>query len=205
MAGHSQPNLAAEDRNNERAPLLHRTDKHQTDAATEPRRDDGGDDDDAAGAANDGDLGQLNGVATSLRHRRWISLITSIILIAAFVVILILSGGTCLGILMVLPVSIKREIHVMTLAGDILARFPDPVLHPSSYFCVSWPIIIFVYSHSAEYQHYIVYFHKFPLTLSTRVHVFYNQLIHNLPDSLSIFPPYTLAMVMSYQLEAATY
>lgn len=97
MAGQSQPNLAAEDRDNERAPLLHRTDKHHTDATT---RTDNAGDDDAAGAANDGNIGQLIGEeATSLRHRRWISLIASILLIAAFVVILILSGGTCLGIL----------------------------------------------------------------------------------------------------------
>ncbi|KAI1187961.1 peptidase family M13 [Nemania serpens] len=91
MASHPQPNLAAEDRNDERAPLLHRTDKHQTDAATESSRGDPGDDD-AAGAANEGNLGHLNGVVASLRRRRWISLIASILLIAAFVVILILSG-----------------------------------------------------------------------------------------------------------------
>ncbi|KAI1108761.1 peptidase family M13 [Nemania sp. NC0429] len=90
MAGHSGPNLAAEDRDNERAPLLHRTDKHQTDAATESRRRDHGDDG-TAGAANDDELGQLDVVA-SLRHRRWVSLIASILLITAFVVILLLSG-----------------------------------------------------------------------------------------------------------------
>lgn len=126
MASHPQPNLAAEDRNDERAPLLHRTDKHQTDAATESSRGDPGDDD-AAGAANEGNLGHLNGVVASLRRRRWISLIASILLIAAFVVILILSGGTCLIILTVCLFLLREGgIHMMTLGGYILARFLDP-------------------------------------------------------------------------------
>lgn len=41
-----------------------------------------------------------NNEVKSLHRRRWISLIASIFIIAAFVVILILSGGTCLRVLM---------------------------------------------------------------------------------------------------------
>ncbi|KAI0878787.1 peptidase family M13 [Hypoxylon argillaceum] len=86
MAAQPQSNEAADDRDNERAPLLRHTNKPQAHAIPESGRDD------AADTAADGSLSQLMNEARSLRHRRWISLIASILLIAAFIVILILSG-----------------------------------------------------------------------------------------------------------------
>ncbi|KAJ8132689.1 hypothetical protein O1611_g937 [Lasiodiplodia mahajangana] len=86
MAGQPQPNQAAQDRDNERAPLLRHTNKPQADATAESGRDGVADADDG------GNLGNIVHEVRSLRHRRWVSLIASVLLITAFVVILILSG-----------------------------------------------------------------------------------------------------------------
>ncbi|KAI1753827.1 peptidase family M13 [Xylaria castorea] len=74
MANQPQPGQAA---GGETTPLLRHTDISQAHAATETREN---------GAADDADE------VKTLHRRRWISLIASVLLIAAFVVILILSG-----------------------------------------------------------------------------------------------------------------
>ncbi|KAI1179629.1 peptidase family M13 [Nemania sp. FL0916] len=83
MASPQQPRQGQDDLD-ERAPLLGpRSDQPQADTA----RDSG-----AVDIADDGNLDHLSDEVKSLRHRRWTSLIASILLIVAFVVILILSG-----------------------------------------------------------------------------------------------------------------
>lgn len=113
MAAQPQSNEAADDRDNERAPLLRHTNKPQAHAIPESGRDD------AADTAADGSLSQLMNEARSLRHRRWISLIASILLIAAFIVILILSGGTCLNILVMCLVSFEGALCVAILDPEV--------------------------------------------------------------------------------------
>jgi hypothetical protein len=94
MANQAQPSLPAEGHDNERAPLLGHTSKPQANGTAERRRDD------------DADVGSFDFAGRfyqhvkSLRRRRWIALIASTFLIAALIIILHLSGGTCLSFVM---------------------------------------------------------------------------------------------------------
>lgn len=88
MAGQPQPNQAARDGNDETAPLLRPTNKPQGDATSNGRRGN------AAYAAEGESSHELaDDDIRLLRRRRWVSLIASILLIIAFVVILFLAGG----------------------------------------------------------------------------------------------------------------
>lgn len=87
MAGQPQPNQAARDGNDETAPLLRPTNKPQGDATSNGRRGN------AAYAAEGESSHELaDDDIRLLRRRRWVSLIASILLIIAFVVILFLAG-----------------------------------------------------------------------------------------------------------------
>lgn len=66
--------------NHERTPLLH--------GSSNDHADENGSD-----APPEDDFVHLNAQVKTLRRRRWISLVVSVFLIIAFVVILILSGG----------------------------------------------------------------------------------------------------------------
>lgn len=117
MAGQPPPGRAADGRENERTPLLRQANKPQADAAVETEGDG------ATYVAEDESFGQLTAEVRSLRRRRWISLIASVFLIIVFVVILILSGGTCLSVFIVwlpaprenfTPASKSRRFQVST-------------------------------------------------------------------------------------------
>jgi endothelin-converting enzyme len=93
MAGESQATQAVEDgRDNETTPLLGQTSKPQADATPGPNREDDGD------RSSSDSFEQINDYVKTLRRRRWISLVASIFLIVAFIVVLILSGGECLSV-----------------------------------------------------------------------------------------------------------
>ncbi|KAF2970462.1 hypothetical protein GQX73_g3160 [Xylaria multiplex] len=86
MASQPRPGPTAVGKENERTPLLRHTNKPQPDASAETERNDITND-----IEND-NQDQFDDETKSLRRRRWISLIASILLIVVFVVILLLSG-----------------------------------------------------------------------------------------------------------------
>ncbi|KAI0541706.1 peptidase family M13 [Xylaria digitata] len=86
MASQPRPGPTAVGKENERTPLLRHTNKPQADASAETERGD------VTNDIENENQGQLDDEIRPLRRRRWISLITSILLIVVFVVILLLSG-----------------------------------------------------------------------------------------------------------------
>ncbi|KAI0518184.1 peptidase family M13 [Xylaria bambusicola] len=86
MASQSQTGQAAAGREDERTPLLRDTNKPPNNAAV------GNTGDGTTDGTDDENQGLLAQEITTLRRRRWISLIASVFLIIVFVVILILSG-----------------------------------------------------------------------------------------------------------------
>jgi len=93
MAGQSQATQAVEEgRDNERTPLIGQTNKPLADATPGPNREDDED------APSDETFEQINDYVKTLRRRRWISLVASIFLIVAFILVLVLSGGECLSV-----------------------------------------------------------------------------------------------------------
>ncbi|KAI0395968.1 peptidase family M13 [Xylariaceae sp. FL0594] len=87
MTDRSQPGRAGEEgRGDERTPLLGQTSKPQVAATSGTNGTDEGE------VPSDGDFEQINDHLKSLRRRRWISLVASILLIIAFVTLLILGG-----------------------------------------------------------------------------------------------------------------
>ncbi|GAW13144.1 hypothetical protein ANO14919_025220 [Xylariales sp. No.14919] len=86
MAGLPQPAQAAVGKEDERTPLLHHTNKSQANATAEPARDN------VAYVAEIDALDESDDETRSLRRRRWISLVASILILFFFVAYLILSG-----------------------------------------------------------------------------------------------------------------